>query len=94
MVPVPDLVITISYGPPTRRPRAVYRPLSSVVTRLTVQNVPGVPSEVLNPRDSWADKVAYDRQAAHLVSLFEKNFETFAGTVSDEVKAAALKSAA
>jgi phosphoenolpyruvate carboxykinase (ATP) len=58
------------------------------------QNVPGVPAEVLNPRDSWADKAAYDKQAKHLVSLFEKNFESFAGAVSDEVKAAALKSAA
>lgn len=58
------------------------------------QDVPGVPAEVLNPRESWADKAAYDKTAAHLVSLFEKNFETFAGTVSDEVKAAALRAAA
>jgi phosphoenolpyruvate carboxykinase (ATP) len=58
------------------------------------QNVPGVPSEVLNPRDSWADKAAYDKTASHLVSLFEKNFETFAGAVSEDVKAAALRSAA
>ena len=56
--------------------------------------VPGVPTEVLNPRNSWQDKDGYDKTAKHLVSLFEKNFETFAGAVSDEVKAAALKSAA
>jgi len=58
------------------------------------QNVPGVPTEVLNPRESWADKAAYDKTAQHLVSLFEKNFETFASGVSDDVKKAALRSAA
>jgi phosphoenolpyruvate carboxykinase (ATP) len=58
------------------------------------KSVPGVPAEVLNPRDSWADKDAYDRQAKQLVSLFEQNFETFAGAVSDDVKAAAIRAAA
>ena len=56
--------------------------------------VPGIPTEVLNPRDTWADKDAYDRQAKHLVSLFEKNFATFAGVVGDDVKAAAIRAAA
>jgi len=56
--------------------------------------VPGIPSEVLNPRETWADKDAYDRQAKHLVSLFEKNFETFAGAVGEDVKAAAIRAAA
>jgi phosphoenolpyruvate carboxykinase (ATP) len=56
--------------------------------------VPGIPSEVLNPRETWADKDAYDRQAKHLVSLFEKNFETFAGAVDEDVKAAAIRAAA
>jgi phosphoenolpyruvate carboxykinase (ATP) len=56
--------------------------------------VPGVPAGVLNPRESWADKAAYDRQAKHLVSLFEQNFESFAGTVDEDVKAAAIKAAA
>ncbi|MFH5923413.1 phosphoenolpyruvate carboxykinase [Roseomonas xinghualingensis] len=56
--------------------------------------VDGVPAEVLNPRDSWADKSAYDTTAKNLQSRFEKNFESFAGTVSDEVKKAAIKAAA
>jgi phosphoenolpyruvate carboxykinase (ATP) len=56
--------------------------------------VPGIPAEVLNPRDSWADKAAYDKQANHLVGLFEKNFATFADAVGDDVKAVAIKAAA
>ncbi len=56
--------------------------------------MPGIPAEVLNPRDAWADKAAYDRTAANLVGLFEKNFATFAGAVSEDVKAAAIRAAA
>jgi phosphoenolpyruvate carboxykinase (ATP) len=56
--------------------------------------VPGIPAAVLNPRESWADKEAYDRTARQLVGLFEKNFETFAGAVDEDVKAAAIRAAA
>ncbi|WP_426955210.1 phosphoenolpyruvate carboxykinase (ATP) [Muricoccus radiodurans] len=58
------------------------------------KSVPGIPAEVLNPRESWADKAAYDRTARDLQARFEKNFETFAGAVSDAVKAAAIRAAA
>ena len=56
--------------------------------------LPGVPAEVLNPRNTWADKAAYDRTAADLVARFEKNFEGFSGGVSEEVLAAAIRTAA
>src|SRR5580698_10150897 len=33
---------------------------------------PDVPAEILNPRNAWANKQAYDRQAADLAARFEK----------------------
>lgn len=47
---------------------------------------PHVPDEVLNPRNTWADKQAYDRQATHLVALFEENFKQFADGVDASVR--------
>jgi phosphoenolpyruvate carboxykinase (ATP) len=47
----------------------------------------GVDSEVLNPRNAWADKGAYDAMAAKVVDMFRKNFEQFKGSVSPEVAA-------
>jgi len=58
------------------------------------QDVPGIPNEVLDPRQAWADKAAYDEAARKLVGLFEANFATFQGKVGDDVKAAAIRAAA
>jgi phosphoenolpyruvate carboxykinase (ATP) len=44
---------------------------------LIPENVPGVPSEILNPKDTWIDPVAYDRQAQKLAELFVDNFKKF-----------------
>lgn len=38
---------------------------------------PNVPSEVLNPRNTWADKDAYDTQAKKLHDMFETNAKQF-----------------
>ena len=55
------------------------------------QTVPGVPFEVLNPRETWADKEEYDRKATDLAKLFVKNFEKYAEGTSEAIKSAAPK---
>ncbi len=52
---------------------------------------PDVPDEVLNPRNTWEDKAAYDAKAAHLANLFNENFKTFEEGVSDAVRNSAPK---
>ncbi len=52
---------------------------------------PGVPSEVLNPRNTWTDKNAYDEKAKYLAGLFIKNFEKYAEGVGKDVLEAAPK---
>ena len=55
--------------------------------------VPDVPSEVLNPRDTWADPAAYDARASELADAFQKNFERFADRVPQSVRGAGPRSA-
>jgi phosphoenolpyruvate carboxykinase (ATP) len=47
--------------------------------------VDGVDAKILNPRETWADKEAYDAQARKLVSMFVKNFDTFKDHVATDV---------
>jgi phosphoenolpyruvate carboxykinase (ATP) len=49
---------------------------------------PDVPSDVLDPRGTWADPQAYDAQARTLAAMFTANFQVFASDVSDDVRAA------
>ncbi len=51
---------------------------------------PGVPSEILNPKNTWQDPDAYDAQARKLVSMFIENFQQYADRV-DPAVAASLK---
>ncbi|HCU11485.1 MAG TPA: phosphoenolpyruvate carboxykinase (ATP) [Gemmatimonadetes bacterium] len=44
--------------------------------------VPDVPHEVLDPRTSWPDPEAYDRQAGKLRAMFEKNILTIGKSAS------------
>lgn len=52
------------------------------------KEVPGVPSEILNPRNTWNDKEAYDKKVNELILQFQKNFRKFEG-VSPEILQAA-----
>jgi phosphoenolpyruvate carboxykinase (ATP) len=56
-------------------------------------DVPGVDSNLLDPRNTWADKDEYDRTAAKLVDLFVENFAQFADQVDEGVRQAAPKAA-
>jgi phosphoenolpyruvate carboxykinase (ATP) len=53
-----------------------------------VTECPGVPAEILVPRNTWPDKAAYDAKARKLAGLFRDNFKTYEAGVGAEVKAA------
>jgi phosphoenolpyruvate carboxykinase (ATP) len=49
-------------------------------------SVPGVPAGVLQPRETWSDREAYDARARELAEAFQKNFEQFADRVPESVR--------
>jgi len=55
--------------------------------------VHGVESQILDPRETWADKAAYDLTAATLVKQFVDNFAQFEDHVDASVRGAALTAA-
>lgn len=56
--------------------------------------VPGVPTPILDPRQTWADQEAYDRTAADLAQKFVENFRKYADYASADILAGAPKVAA
>jgi len=54
---------------------------------LMPSEVPDVPPEILNPRDTWADGAEYDATAEKLAAMFRENFRRYEAQVPDEVKA-------
>lgn len=51
-------------------------------------SVPEIPDQLLDPRSTWADPVAYDIQARNLASKFHQNFEQFAHGLNPDILAA------
>ncbi len=58
------------------------------------ESCPDVPAEVLDPRNTWADKGAYDKTARDLSGRFEANFKQFEPYVGDDIKSAGIYEAA
>jgi phosphoenolpyruvate carboxykinase (ATP) len=52
------------------------------------ERCPGVPTELLDPKDTWRDPAAYGAQAAKLSDMFKENFETFAADMPESVRRA------
>lgn len=51
--------------------------LDPIFNVLVPTSCPGVPAEVLNPREAWKDKAAYDAKAKDLAARFVKNFQKY-----------------
>ncbi len=49
-------------------------------------NCPGVPSEILNPKQTWVNKNEYDLKSEELVESFKKNFHQFEDKLMCELK--------
>ncbi|WP_394420611.1 phosphoenolpyruvate carboxykinase (ATP) [Tenacibaculum mesophilum] len=60
----------------------VQHPIFGLSMPTTCENVP---DEVLNPKQTWADKDAYDAKAMELANSFRKNFAQFEEMASEEI---------
>ena len=52
-----------------------------------------MPADVLNARNTWSDKDAYDDTARELTKRFETNFKKFEAYVGNDVKSAGIHAA-
>jgi phosphoenolpyruvate carboxykinase (ATP) len=81
----------------------IHAALSGALDRVTYQTdrifnldvpttCPGVPAELLTPRNTWRDHSAYDAQARNLAQMFIDNFKAYEDAVEPEVGAAGPRS--
>jgi phosphoenolpyruvate carboxykinase (ATP) len=93
------------YGVGSRMPIKVTRALLTAALNGSLRNVEfrtdkyfgfavptaldGVPSEILDPVNTWKDKAEFDATARKLVGMFQKNFAKFEAQVDADVRAAA-----
>ncbi|MBT8231287.1 MAG: phosphoenolpyruvate carboxykinase (ATP) [Saprospiraceae bacterium] len=52
---------------------------------------PGVPSDILVPKNTWEDKEKYDEVKLRLINLFQNNFKQFEASVNPKIIAAGPK---
>jgi phosphoenolpyruvate carboxykinase (ATP) len=50
---------------------------------------PNVPTDILNPKNTWKDKTAYDKKAKELATAFVKNFEQYRSGATEDIMNAA-----
>ena len=55
------------------------------------ESCPGVPSELLYPRETWSDKAEFDRVSADLARRFVDNFSQFDKTATDAMRSGGPK---
>jgi phosphoenolpyruvate carboxykinase (ATP) len=55
------------------------------------KSCPNVPDEILNPRNTWSDKAAYDAKANQLAEAFVQNFEKYKAGASASILSGAPK---
>ena len=93
------------YGTGSRMPIKVTRALLTAALDGSLRNVefrtdkyfgfavptalPGVPSEILDPVNTWKDKAEFGKTARALVGMFQKNFAKYESLVDADVRAAA-----
>ncbi|MCM0761021.1 MULTISPECIES: phosphoenolpyruvate carboxykinase (ATP) [Sporomusa] len=65
--------------------------LDEIFTVYVPESCPGVPAEILMPRNTWSDKAAYDCKAQELARLFVQNFTSFKQAMPPEIIAAGPK---
>ena len=53
---------------------------------------PNVPYDILHPKNTWENKLDYDKKANQLADAFNQNFAQFADNANEEILAAAPKS--
>ncbi len=73
-LPYTRAMVTACLNGELEKSEFVLDPIFNVMVPTTC---PGVPSEVLQPKQTWQDAAAYDETAKKLAGLFRKNFEKY-----------------
>jgi len=61
---------------------------TDIFNLMTPASCNGVPKNLLNPKDTWADENAFNEKANHLAGLFLENFKKYSDEASADTIAA------